>query len=125
MDQLRKTYYGVHEGKKIREVELSKLLPNQTLLEEAYPTMLDMHCVDNERDADKSDYLSKMESLGWLSYIGAALRTATDVCEMLGRCFLLVCIKKARFIHYMHITYPSIYPTSCTFYVLPMSIFLF
>ena len=90
MDQLRKTYYGVHEGKKIREVELSKLLPNQTLLEEAYPTMLDMHCVDNERDADKSDYLSKMESLGWLSYIGAALRTATDVCEMLGMCFLLV-----------------------------------
>jgi len=84
-DQLRKTFYGVHIGRKIREVELAKVLPNQTLIEDGYSAILDLHCVDNAREADKSDYLSRMEAIGWLAYISAVLRTATDVCEIIGR----------------------------------------
>ena len=67
-DQLRKTFYGVHMGRKIREVELAKVLPNQTLIEEGYPAILDLHCVDNEREADKSDYLSRMETIGKFAF---------------------------------------------------------
>eukprot|EP00088_Acartia_fossae_P021552 TRINITY_DN22964_c0_g1_i2.p1 TRINITY_DN22964_c0_g1~~TRINITY_DN22964_c0_g1_i2.p1 ORF type:complete len:760 (-),score=125.48 TRINITY_DN22964_c0_g1_i2:175-2454(-) len=84
-DQLRKDFYGVHVGRKIREVDLTKVLPAQSVLEEAYPAMLDLHCVDNERDSDKSDYFSKLESIGWLNYVSSLLRTATDVCEILCR----------------------------------------
>ena len=55
-------------GRKIREVELAKVLPNQTLIEEGYPAILDLHCVDNEREADKSDYLSRMETIGKFAF---------------------------------------------------------
>ncbi len=68
-DQLRKTFYGVHIGRKIREVELAKVLPNQTLIEDGYSAILDLHCVDNAREADKSDYLSRIEAIGTLAFI--------------------------------------------------------
>jgi len=87
IDQLRNDFYGVHMGKKVVEIDLDKIFPSQSYLEDSYASMLEIHCMETEKEAEKmdSDYLSRIEGCGWLSTISTALRTSCEICEMLWR----------------------------------------
>ena len=58
-------------------------LPKLSALEESYTAMLDLHCVDTEKEMKERDdhYFSSLESAGWLSALGACLRLAEHTAE--------------------------------------------
>merc|ERR1719209_2383506 len=64
-------------------------------LEEAFVGMLELHCLETEKEADEKDtkYLTSLEATGWMSAVGAALRIARDVAERVQQGKLVVLIE--------------------------------
>ena len=62
-------------------------LPKLSQLEESFTSMLELHCVDTDKEMrDKDDnYLSSLESCGSLATIGTALQTANYLAESLSK----------------------------------------
>jgi len=62
-------------------------LPKLSQLEESFSSMLELHCVDTDKEMrDKDDnYFSSLESCGWLATIGSALQTASYLAESLSK----------------------------------------
>ena len=58
-------------------------LPKLSNLEESFTAMLDIHCVDTEKEMKERDasYFSSLESAGWLSCLGACLRLAEQAAD--------------------------------------------
>jgi len=85
IDQLRDDYYGVTKGRVVKEIDLERILPFQSSVEESYATVLELHCIESEKEADKIDheYFSRLENSGWLLFVSKSLRTSMDVCERL------------------------------------------
>jgi len=75
-------------------IDLDLALPNSLQLEEAYLGMLDLHCLETEREVEEREarYLSSLEATGWMAAVGTVLRTSRDVAERVqqGRLVVLV-----------------------------------
>jgi len=64
-------------------LDAEALMPSSTILEESFISMLDLHCIDGEREAEEKDksYWSNLESTGWISTVGLVLKLAHQVAE--------------------------------------------
>ena len=64
-------------------IDLEQSFPSNSQLEDSFISVLELHCVDGEKEAEEKDknYYSSLESTGWLSAVGAALRLASQVAE--------------------------------------------
>merc|ERR1719392_162317 len=70
--------------KKKITVDVDLSFPTNTNLEESFISLLELHCVDGEKEAEEKDknYFSSLESTGWLSSVGSAMKLASHVAEM-------------------------------------------
>jgi len=94
INQMKRNFYGNVSSDKFREVDLDKLFTGQSGLEDSLTQMLELHCVENEKEAEKmdSDYFSRLENSGWLSTLSTALRLSSEICDHLweGRTVVLL-----------------------------------
>ena len=67
----------------LKVIDSREHLPKLSTLEESYTAMLDIHCVDTEKEMRERDerYFSSLESAGWLSTLGACLRLAEQAAD--------------------------------------------
>jgi len=58
-------------------------LPKQTQLEDSFTAMLDLFCLENEKDIEEKDksYFSSLENSNWLTTMLSLLRISADVAE--------------------------------------------
>lgn len=82
VDQMFEDFF---KTKKRISVELELSFPTHTQLEDSFISILDLHCIDGEKEAEEKDknYFSSLESTGWLSSVGSALRLASQVAELM------------------------------------------
>jgi len=87
------SFYHKERGGERDNIDLDTAFPHSAQLEEGYTGMLELHCMETEKEAEEKDgrYFSSLESTGWMSTVGAALRLARDVAERLtqGRIVVL------------------------------------
>ena len=74
-------------------IDTDYYLPKLSSLEESFTGMVELHCVDGERELEEKDksYFSSLESSGWLSSVGSVLRLASQVAEEVvrGKCVVV------------------------------------
>jgi len=82
VDQMFEDFFRT---KKKISVELEQSFPTHTQLEDSFLSILELHCMDGEKEAEEKDknYFSSLESTGWLSSVGSALRLASQVAELI------------------------------------------
>jgi len=82
VDQMFEDFFRT---KKRIGVELDQSFPTHTQLEDSFLSILELHCMDGEKEAEEKDknYYSSLESTGWLSSVGSALRLASQVAELI------------------------------------------
>jgi len=82
VDQMFEDFFRT---KKKISVELEQSFPTHTQLEDSFLSILELHCMDGEKEAEEKDknYFSSLESTGWLSSVGSALRLASQVAELM------------------------------------------
>jgi len=82
VDQMFEDFFRT---KKRITLDIEQLFPTHTQLEDSFVSMLELHCVDGEKEAEEKDksYFSSLESSGWLSSIGSALKLASQVADQL------------------------------------------
>lgn len=80
LDSLIQDYF---KSDSMKVIDPRDHLPKLSALEESYTAMLDLHCVDTEKEMKERDdhYFSSLESAGWLSALGACLRLAEHTAE--------------------------------------------
>lgn len=92
--QLSEFYAEGRAGRARTVLELDRMLPSQVQLEDAFLQLLELHCVETEKEAEQMDstYFSRLENSGWLSAVSSVLRCGGEVCEAIseGRCVSLV-----------------------------------
>jgi len=81
VDQMMDDFFRT---KKKITVDLDHSFPNNSQLEDSFISLLELHCVDGEKEAEEKDknYFSSLESTGWLSSVGSSLRIASQVAEL-------------------------------------------
>jgi len=81
VDQMMEDFFRT---KKKITVELDLSFPNNSQLEDSFISLLELHCMDGEKEAEEKDknYFSSLESTGWLSSVGSSLRLASQVAEL-------------------------------------------
>ena len=82
VDQMFEDFFRT---KKRITLDIEQLFPTHTQLEDSFVSMLELHCVDGEKEAEEKDksYFSSLESSGWLSSIGSALKLASQVADQM------------------------------------------
>lgn len=88
-------HYHSNSRKFKREyVDLDLFFPKTSSLEESFTSILELHCNDGEKEVEEKEknYLSSLEGSGWLTTLGLALDTASQVAEniMKGKTVILV-----------------------------------
>jgi len=80
LDNLLLEYF---KSDNLKVIDSREHLPKLSTLEESYTAMLDIHCVDTEKEMRERDerYFSSLESAGWLSTLGACLRLAEQAAD--------------------------------------------
>lgn len=83
VDQMLEDFF---RSRKKFTIDLDQSLPSQAQLEESFTSMLELHCIDGEKEAEEKDksYFSSLESSGWLSFVGSALKLASQVADYLS-----------------------------------------
>lgn len=75
-------------------VDIDLFFPKTSNLEESFTSILELHCNDGEKEVEEREknYLSSLEGSGWLTTLGLALDTASQVAEniMKGKTVVLV-----------------------------------
>jgi len=97
-DEVRMQYRDFYHRDKVGErdiVDLDDSFPQSHQLEEAFVGMLDLHCLETEKEAEEKDakYLTSLEATGWMNAVGTALRLARDVAERVHHGKLVVLIE--------------------------------
>jgi hypothetical protein len=70
-------YHPVRAAAERDTIDLDLALPGPPGLEEAFQGMLELHCLETEREAEDRDakYFSSLEATGWMAAVGTALRS--------------------------------------------------
>ena len=75
-------------------VDVDLFFPKTSTLEESFLSILDLHCNDGEKEVEEREknYFSSLEGSGWLTTLGLALDTASQVAETVtkGKTVVLV-----------------------------------
>lgn len=85
-------YYHSSPSGQRDTIDLDLALPHCQQLQDAFADLLELHCVETEREAEERDarYLSTLETSGWMAAVGSTLRLARDVAERLTQGRLVV-----------------------------------
>lgn len=80
LDSLLLEYF---KSNNLKVIDPREHLPKLSNLEESYTAMLDIHCVDTEKEMKERDagYFSSLEGAGWLSSLGACLKLAEQAAD--------------------------------------------
>ena len=82
VDQMFEDFFRT---KKRVNIDIEQSFPTNTQLEESFISLQELHCVDGEKEAEEKDksYFSSLESTGWLTTVGSALKLASQVAEQM------------------------------------------
>eukprot|EP00092_Neocalanus_flemingeri_P003552 GFUD01003810.1.p1 GENE.GFUD01003810.1~~GFUD01003810.1.p1 ORF type:complete len:790 (+),score=205.68 GFUD01003810.1:71-2440(+) len=74
-----------YRTKKRVTIDVDQSFPSHTQLEDSFISVLELHCMDGEKEAEEKDksYFSSLESTGWLTSVGSALRLASQVADQM------------------------------------------
>eukprot|EP00092_Neocalanus_flemingeri_P104684 GFUD01134117.1.p1 GENE.GFUD01134117.1~~GFUD01134117.1.p1 ORF type:complete len:790 (+),score=209.50 GFUD01134117.1:72-2441(+) len=74
-----------YRTKKRVTIDVDQSFPSHTQLEDSFISVLELHCMDGEKEAEEKDksYFSSLESTGWLTSVGSALRLAGQVADQM------------------------------------------
>jgi len=97
-DEVRQQYRDFYHRDRTGErdiVDLDDQFPQSHTLEDAFVGMLELHCLETEKEADEKDskYLTSLEATGWMNTVGTAIRLARDVAERVQQGKLVVLIE--------------------------------
>eukprot|EP00092_Neocalanus_flemingeri_P021958 GFUD01023815.1.p1 GENE.GFUD01023815.1~~GFUD01023815.1.p1 ORF type:complete len:790 (-),score=215.04 GFUD01023815.1:791-3160(-) len=74
-----------YRTKKRVTIDVDQSFPSHTQLEDSFISVVELHCMDGEKEAEEKDksYFSSLESTGWLTSVGSALRLASQVADQM------------------------------------------